>query len=71
MSINDFYLTNIRPLPPGERLRLASLILGELAVNVGTTLDIQDSWNQEDTADLAAFAMSHAERSGNSEGDDA
>ncbi len=71
MSINEFYLTSIRPLPPGERLRLASLILDELAVNVGSTLDIQDSWSDEDTADLAAYAMSHAERSGDSEDENA
>ena len=71
MSINEFYLTSIRPLPPGERLRLASLILDELTVSAGTTLDVQDSWSDEDTADLTAHSLNYADRSGYAEDENA
>jgi hypothetical protein len=64
MSARDIYETSIRPLPPMERLRLASLILDELAATNGAGLDIRDDWSDEDIADLTALSLKHAAVSG-------
>ena len=60
MSAREIYDSAIRPLPPLERLRLASMILDELAASGGAGLHLSDDWSEEDVADVAAFSMKHA-----------
>jgi hypothetical protein len=64
MSPREIYENSIRQLPAMDRLRLASLILDDLAASDGTELDIREDWSEEDAADLIAFSLKHA---GNSE----
>jgi hypothetical protein len=60
VNAREFYDTAIRQLPALDRLRLASLILDDLAASAGAGIDLRDSWNQEDISDLAAFSLKHA-----------
>lgn len=59
MTARELYDTSIRKLPAGERLRLASLILDDLAASA-TGLDIRDEWTDQDVADLATYSLKHA-----------
>jgi hypothetical protein len=59
MSAREIYDSTIRQLAPVERLRLASIILNELAES-GAGLDSSDEWSEQDIADLAAFSARHA-----------
>jgi hypothetical protein len=58
-NVQDLYARAVRPLPTQERLQLAALILTELA-QTPATIDYQDSWSDEDQADLVAFSMAYA-----------
>ena len=60
MSARDIYDKTIRPLPPMERLRIATLILDELSASGGEGLDMRDDWTDEDVADLMKYSMSQA-----------
>ncbi len=46
-------------LLPHERLRLASLILNELA-NTPGAIDSSTEWNEQDQQDVARFALAYA-----------
>jgi len=64
MSIaNEVYSANVQSLPPRERLRLASLILDDLASLSRFPPDFSDAWSEEDVADLRQFSLKHAELS--------
>ena len=63
MTAREIYETTVRNLPALDRLRLASLILDDLAAANGAGLDIRDEWTDEDMADLAAYSLKHAGRS--------
>jgi len=71
MTARELYDNTIRKLPPVDRLRLASLILDDLAAASGAGLDIRDDWTDEDVADLAAYSLKRADRSVSSEDGDA
>jgi len=60
MSARDIYDKTIRPLPPMERLRIATFILDELSASGGEGLDIRDDWSDEDVSDLIGYSMSQA-----------
>jgi hypothetical protein len=60
MSARDIYDKTIRPLPPMERLRIATLILDDLSASGGKGLDLRDDWSDEDVADLLAYSMNGA-----------
>jgi hypothetical protein len=55
MSAREIYEKSIRQLSPIERLRLASLILDDLAASAEAR-DVSDEWTDADLADLSAFA---------------
>jgi hypothetical protein len=57
MSARDIYENGIRQLPAMDRLRLASLILDDLAASDGDGLDIRDDWSDEDIVDLTKFSL--------------
>jgi hypothetical protein len=61
MSAREVYDTSIRQLSPVERLRLAALILDDLAASRGAGLDLSDAWSDEDIADVTAYSLKHAE----------
>jgi hypothetical protein len=71
MSAREFYESTVRHLPAMDRLRLASLILDDLAASSGADLDIRDDWSDEDTADLTAAALKHGMKSAAAEHDNA
>jgi hypothetical protein len=67
MSARELYETTIRKLSPAERLRLASFILDDLAASQGDGLDMSDEWSDQDIADLTAFSLKYADRSGDAD----
>jgi hypothetical protein len=60
MSARELYNKAIKQLPAVDRLRLAAMILDDLAATSGAGLDIRDDWTDEDIADLAAYSLKHA-----------
>ena len=44
--------SNVNNLPRSERLRLAAMILQDLALGDPTVLDYSDAWSQEDMTDV-------------------
>lgn len=58
-TINEIYNQFIRVLPSSERLKLATLILNNLAQQ-DTAIDDSDTWTEEDISDLSAFSLQYA-----------
>ena len=54
MTIEEIYDETIKPLPPSERFRLATLILNEIPPQ--SVVDIRDAWNEEDMRDVTAYS---------------
>ena len=54
MTIEEIYDEAIKPLPPSERFRLATLILNEILPQ--SVVDIRDAWNEEDMRDISAYS---------------
>ncbi len=59
MKATDLY-ESVRQLSPKERLRLAVMILNDIAAEE-ETIEYSDTWTQQDLQDLSAFALSHSE----------
>jgi hypothetical protein len=57
----DVFTDSVKTLPPTEKLRLAALILDDLAKPSLEAIDISDSWSREDELDLSAFTLRYAE----------
>jgi hypothetical protein len=53
----EIYISTVRDLPPAEHLRLAALILGQLARSAAIPPDSSDTWSDEDLRDLTAFSI--------------
>lgn len=49
MSVQEIYEQTIMPLPPGERLQLATMILSDIAP--AQQIDEKDYWTEEDYED--------------------
>ena len=60
-TAKEIYAETIRDLPFSKRLRLATLILEELAESAAPVLDYSDAWSEEDLRDLAAFSKRSAD----------
>jgi hypothetical protein len=54
MTIEEIYDEAIKPLPPSERFRLATLILNEIPPQ--SVVDARDAWNDEDVQDVVAYS---------------
>jgi len=54
----ELYSEAVSQMSPRQRLRLAALILNDLAASA-ETIDFSDAWSEQDQIDLAAFALSH------------
>ena len=54
----ELYAEAVSQMAPKQRLRLAALILDDLAASA-EAIDSSDAWSEQDQIDLAAFALSH------------
>ncbi len=59
-TAKEIYAETVRDLPSSERLRLATLILEDLAESAAPALDYSDAWTEEDLQDLVAFSQLNA-----------
>lgn len=59
-TIQEIYTQIIRTLSPAEQLRLATLILNDLAQQDANGVDESDTWTEQDQLDLVAFSLQHA-----------
>lgn len=55
-SAREIYDQNVRPLPTGERLRLAAMILNDINESL-SGIDVSDEWSEEDLRDLTAYSL--------------
>ena len=60
-TLEELYERSIRPLPAGQRLRLATLILNDIPPHsVG---EYRDDWSEEDTRDATLHSLRRASSS--------
>lgn len=59
ITAQEVFTKTVRALPPTERLRLAALILQDLAQADMAVVDISGAWSEQDQNDLAAFSLQH------------
>jgi hypothetical protein len=62
-TIQEIYTQVIRALSPSERLRLATLILNDLAQHSADVVDQvvaqSDTWTEQDQVDLVTFSLQY------------
>ena len=61
MTIQEMYEQSIKPLPAPDRLRLAALILNEIAPE--SVVDYSDEWSEEDLRDVTLHSLRRAAES--------
>jgi hypothetical protein len=54
----ELYANAVSQMSPRQRLRLAALILDDLAASA-EAIDFSDGWSEQDQTDLAALALSY------------
>jgi hypothetical protein len=59
MTIQELYEQSIKPLPAPDRLRLATLILGDISPEL--VIDDSDEWTEEDLRDITLHSLRQAE----------
>ena len=64
MTVVEFYNQAIKNMPTPERLRLAAIILNDIAPQ---SVQMSDEWSDEDLADLTAAGWRHIQDNGDSE----
>ena len=60
LTAQEVFTATVRTLPPTERLRLAVLILQDLAQTDMTVVDASSVWSEQDRNDLTAFSLQYA-----------
>ena len=60
LTAQEVFTETVRALPPSERLRLAALILQELAQSDVAVVDRSDTWSEQDQRDLTAVSLKYA-----------
>jgi len=60
LTAQEVFTETVRALPPSERLRLAALILQDLAQSEVAVVDRSDTWNEQDQHDLTTFSLQYA-----------
>jgi len=60
LTAQEVFTETVRALPPSERLRLAALILQELAQSEVAVVDRSDTWSTEDQQDLTTVSLQYA-----------
>lgn len=59
-TAQEVFTENVQSLSPGERLRLATMILQELAKSAVAIVDRSDTWSEQDQRDLTAASLKYA-----------
>ena len=60
LTAQEVFTETVRALSPNERLRLAALILQDLAQAEVAVVDRSDTWNEQDQHDLTALTLQYA-----------
>ena len=60
ITAQEVFTETVRALPPTERLRLAALILQDLAQADMTVVDTSSVWSEQDQSDLTTFSLQYA-----------
>lgn len=60
LTAQEVFTETVQALPLTERLRLAALILQDLAQSEVTVVDSGDAWSEQDQSDLTAFSLRYA-----------
>ena len=60
ITAQEVFTETVRTLPPTERLRLAALILQDLAQANIAVVDTSSVWSEQDQSELAAFSLQYA-----------
>lgn len=60
LTAQEVFTETVRALPPSERLRLAALILQELAQSDVAVVERSDTWSEQDQIDLTAASLKFA-----------
>ena len=70
-TAETIYNRVVKPLPPSERLKLATMILNDIPPRA--IVDYSDEWTEEDIRDLTSYSLRYAAQSfgEEEEGDDA
>jgi protoheme ferro-lyase len=68
MTIQEMYDQSIKPLPPAERFRLATLILNEIPPQA--VVDYSDEWSEEDLRDFTNAGLAYINKVLEEEEDD-
>ena len=69
-TADEIYIQIVKPLPPSERLKLATMILNDIPPQ--SVVDYSEEWTEQDMRDFTAHSMRYAAESlGEPEADDA
>jgi hypothetical protein len=60
VTAQEVFTETVRSLPPTERLRLAALILQDLAQTDMAVVDANSIWSDQDQRDVTTFSLQHA-----------
>jgi hypothetical protein len=66
MTVETLYAESIKPLPAADRLRLATLILGDIPPQ--SVIDYSEEWTEEDLADFTGQGWANLEEQEKSDG---
>jgi hypothetical protein len=59
-TIQELYQNIVATLPLSDRLRLAALILNDLAQQNVAVIDVSDTWTERDQLELTSFSLQYA-----------
>jgi hypothetical protein len=59
-TLQEVYQTIVATSPVGDRLRLAALILNDLARQNVDVIDTNFTWTEQDQLELASFSLQYA-----------
>jgi hypothetical protein len=60
LTAQEVFTETVRTLSPSERLRLAALILQDLAQSDVTVVDRSETWSEQDQRDLTVVSLRYA-----------
>ncbi len=60
LTAQEVFKETVQALPLTERLRLAALILQDLAQSEVAIVESDDAWSEQDQSDLTAFSLRYA-----------
>jgi hypothetical protein len=60
LTAQEVFAETVRVLSPSEQLRLAALILQNLAQSEVTIIDRSDTWSEQDQHDLTTSSLQYA-----------